>query len=95
MLTTYKARLQGSHIHWTDEQPNSILPNQNFDVLITVLSANDLTSVSAQDRGKRMAACFEKIAQTGGVKGISDPVAWQQEIRQDRQFMKEETDYAD
>lgn len=95
MLATYKARLHGSHIHWMDEQPNAVISDQDIEVLITILTEKKQTSHTTTSLGERMAQCLEKIAQTGGVMGIADPVAWQRELRQDRQLIEDDKTYVD
>jgi hypothetical protein len=95
MLTTYKATLHGSHIHWTNERPNAVITDQDIDVLITILSESDQAHDTSERQGERMAQCLEKIAQTGGITGIADPVAWQRELRQDRQLFYHGNEHAD
>lgn len=56
-------------------------------MLITILSDIGQPTDTTERRGERMAQCLEKIAQTGGIMGIADPVAWQRELRQDRQLI--------
>jgi len=41
-------------------------------------------------RGEAMARCLEKLAKTGGIQGIPEPVAWQRELRKDRAIFPEE-----
>ncbi len=89
MLTTYKARLHGSRIHWIDEQPGTVAADKDIEVLITILSERSPSAETIENRGERMAQCLENIARTGGVKGIEDPVAWQRELRRDRQLIQE------
>ncbi len=38
------------------------------------------------DPGPEMAEILESLAETGGVRGISDPVLWQKETRKDRKL---------
>ena len=95
MLTTYKATLHGSHIHWTDERPNAEITDQDIDVLITILSERGQAPDTTERRGERMAQCLEKIAQTGRITGIADPIAWQRELRQDRQLLYHGNEHAD
>jgi hypothetical protein len=95
MLTTYKATLHGSHIDWTDERPNAVITDQDIEVLITILSEREQAPDTNERRGERMVECLEKIAQTGGITGIADPVAWQRELRQDRQLFYHNNEHAD
>ncbi len=89
MLTTYKARLHGSRVHWIEEQPNAVMADQDIEVLITILSERRQSVETIENRGERMAQCLENIARTGGVRGIDDPVAWQRELRRDRRLIQE------
>jgi len=84
MLDTYKAVLKNNMLEWLDDFPFPEFQNREMEVLITVLYGKNIVSDSRKERGERMAGCLDKIAQTGGIKGISDPVEWQREIRKDR-----------
>ena len=95
MLATYKAKLHGSAIHWIDECPLPVITDQDVDVLITVLSDIHQSVNRGVKHGEQMAQYLEKIAQTGGIAGIADPVAWQRELRQDRPLLYEENDHVD
>ncbi len=95
MLTTYKATIHGSHIRWTDERPLIVTREQEIEVLITVLYEMSQPAEMTEQRGEQMARCLEKIAQTGGITGIADPVAWQRELRQDRRLIAAENEDVD
>jgi len=84
MLDTYKAILKGNHVEWTDDHPVPACQDQEVEVLITVLYEVQTQADLHIQRGERMAQCLEKIARTGGIRGITDPVAWQRDIRKDR-----------
>ncbi len=58
--------------------------NKRVMVLTTMLSEMKALSEWQTQRGKRMAQCLEKIADTGGIQGITDPMEWQREIRKER-----------
>ena len=94
MLDTYKAVMKGDHITWIEDHPLKKIQEQEIEVLITVLYVTRTSGDTQQRRGERMAQCLEKIAQTGGVKGISDPCHWQREIRRDRELYPAEHDTA-
>jgi hypothetical protein len=70
------------------------MTGQDIEVLITVLSDIHPPLKIEEKRGEQMAQCLEKIAQTGGIEGIADPVAWQRELRQDRQLIFKDNTYA-
>jgi len=74
-LQTYRAILQDSQITWLDTPPD--LPAET-EIYVTIAS---LTSKAS--RGQAMAAALEKLAQLNAFEGV-DPIAWQREIRQDR-----------
>ena len=95
MLATYKAKLHGSAVHWIDERPISTITDQDIDVLITVLSDTYQPAKTKGKRGEQMVQYLEKIAQTGRIAGITDPVIWQRELRQDRHLVYEEDDHVD
>jgi len=86
MLDTYKARLKGNQVQWTDDRPIAGFPEQEVEVLITVLSDMPVQQENQAKRGERMAQCLEKLARTGGIVGISDAAEWQREIRKDRRI---------
>ena len=75
MSDTYKARLKGNYVEWTDGQPVTADQDREVDVLITVLYEAQTPLETLTQRGERMAQCLEKIAQIGGIRGIADPVA--------------------
>jgi hypothetical protein len=79
MSSTYKAILKGDRVEWIGEAPDT---NGGIPVQITLLE-QPLESDSAS-RGAAMAAALQKIADSGGIPSIPDPVAWQREMRKDR-----------
>ena len=89
MLDTYKATLKGNYIKWTDDRPFPMLKDQEIEVLITFLDEISKQPAIQVQRGEQMARCLEKIANTGGIVGIADPVEWQREIRKDRHIYPE------
>jgi hypothetical protein len=84
MPHTYKAILKGDRVQWLGDAPDT---NGGVSVQITVVEnppkGNDLVDDAAA-RGAAMAAALQKIADSGGIPAIPDPVAWQREIRKDR-----------
>ena len=77
MPRTYEAVLVGDRLEWSGEAPDQQRP---LRVHVTLLDVEG----SAQARGLDMASALEKLAQVGAFSSIEDPVAWQQEARQDR-----------
>ena len=83
MMTTYKAKLTGTELVWTEDKPQ--LPNGGLsaNVLVTILPQSPAGPTAAELRQRRVAA-LARIAARGGIRSITDPVAWQREMREDR-----------
>ncbi|GAK58888.1 hypothetical protein U27_05863 [Candidatus Vecturithrix granuli] len=90
MLDTYKAILKGNTVIWADDSPVMPLPEQEIEILVTVLVKMKTPDDHHRQRGEKMARCLEKLAKTGEIQGISDPVTWQRELRKDRTIFSEE-----
>ncbi len=83
MLTTYKATLKGNRLEWNEDIPKQITPEKAIAVYVTILDEPvDQTAEVAQ--GERMAAALKQLATMDSLKELNNPVAWQREIRQDR-----------
>jgi hypothetical protein len=83
MLTTLKATVEGDKLHW-QEAPGDALPaNQPVEVLVTILNGQG-DGDSAAAHGRRRVAALQKLVALNGLSGISDPVQWQRELREDR-----------
>lgn len=81
MEPVYKAIVRGDRIEWEDNVPEQIRGQRAVTVLVTVADQPD----TADDtRGRRMAEVLERLAASGGVASITDPLQWQREQRQDR-----------
>ena len=89
MLDTYKAILKGNRVIWADETPVMSLHDQEIEILVTILMNMNMPPLPLRQRGEAMARCLEKLAKTGGIQGIPDPVVWQREIRKDRALFPE------
>ena len=85
MARTYKAILQGDRIEWLDGSPSVAKPTP---VDVTLLE--DKPTETSGQRGREMARALETLAKAGGLSGISDPAAWQREVRQDRSLPRRE-----
>jgi hypothetical protein len=79
MLRTYDAILKDGRLEWNGEAPDQREP---LRVQVTVIPATDPESDA--ERGRRMAAALRKLAEMNAFAEITDPVAWQREIRKDR-----------
>ncbi len=82
MLQTYEAILNGDRLEWSHGGPQSARP---LRVHVTVVEPTlEETPEERAARGKRMGAALRKLAEMNAFKDITDPVAWQREIRKDR-----------
>ena len=79
MLRTYKALLHGDHVEWLDKRPEHTRP---MPVNITPLEDTPLQP--AGERGRVMAEALAALASRGTFAAITDPVAWQREVRHER-----------
>lgn len=77
MIRTYDAVLNGDHVDWTGEAPDTSGPVR---VRVTVL----YEPPGSERRGERMAAALRKLAASDAFADVADPVAWQREVRKDR-----------
>lgn len=79
MLQTYKAILHGDHVEWLEQPPEKPRPVQ---VHITFLE--ETASQAVLERGPAMAEALAALASRSTLAAISDPVAWQRELRSER-----------
>jgi hypothetical protein len=90
MLNTYKAILRGNHLEWDGDAPDHLAPEDEVVVYVTILDEPAVTSAVTQ-QGQRMAAALEQLAAINALPDLTDPVAWEREIRQDRPLPDRET----
>lgn len=83
MLNTYKALLHGNRLEWTSEEPGVLQLERPIPVHVTILE--DEGELGLQ-RGQRMAAALEQLAAMQAFADVIDPVAWEREMRQDREL---------
>ena len=83
MLKTFRATLRGDSLEWEEEVQRLSRDDRPVQVLVTILEEEPI--VQNNERGKRMAAVLEKLAQAQAFAGI-EAVAWQQDVRQDREL---------
>jgi hypothetical protein len=81
MQSTYKAILRGDRIEWEEDVPEQIRGRAVLTVLVTI---PDQPGVADDTRGPRMAEALQRLASSGGVPSITDPLQWQREQREDR-----------
>jgi len=83
MLQTFRATLRGDSLEWEEEVQCLSRDDAGVQVLVTILEEEPMQEKNG--RGQRMAAVLEKLAQAQAFAGI-DPVAWQRDVRQDREL---------
>lgn len=82
MLQTYEAILRDGRLEWSHDAPDT---RHAVRVHVTVVEPTPVeTPEERAARGKRMRELLEKLAETNPFAEITDPVAWQREIRKDR-----------
>jgi hypothetical protein len=79
MLRTYKAILHGDHVEWLDKRPDQTQP-----VPVQITPLEDAPPEAAGERGRVMAEALAALASRGTFAAITDPVAWQREVRHER-----------
>ena len=79
MLRTYKAILHGDHVEWLDKRPEQTQP-----VPVHITPLEDTPLEPAGERGQVMAEALAALASRGTFAAITDPVAWQREVRHER-----------
>lgn len=79
MLRTYKAILHDNQIEWLEQPPEK---SGTVQVYITVL--DEPVPEPLPNRGRVMAEALAELARRGAFADITDPVAWQREVRSER-----------
>ena len=79
MLRTYKAILRDNQVEWLEPPPEK---SGTVQVYITVLE--EPAPEALPKRGQAMAEALAELARRGTFAEITDPVAWQQELRSER-----------
>ena len=86
MSRTYRAILHDDRVEWLEQPPQQADARQ---VRITVL--DESAQESPSDRGRTMAGVLAEIAERGTFATISDPVAWQRDLRAERDLPDRDT----
>lgn len=81
MLRTYKAILHDNQVEWLEQPPEK---SGTVQVYITVLE--EPAPELLPQRGRMMAEALAELARRGTFADITDPVAWQREVRSERVF---------
>ena len=79
MLRTYKAILHDNQVEWLEQRPEQ---SGTVQVYITVLE--EPAPELLPKRGRVMAEALAELARRGTFTEITDPVAWQRELRSER-----------
>ena len=79
MLHTYRAILDDDRVRWLEQRPER---SGTMQVHITILEEG--ARKTPADRGRVMAESLAELAKRGTFAEISDPVAWQRELRSER-----------
>jgi hypothetical protein len=83
MLMSYKAILQNNQLVWTDEQPDLRATATPVEVYVTVVGGQLRPEAEQSRRTALMMAALRQLAQLPE-RSIVDPMAWQREMRRDR-----------
>jgi hypothetical protein len=89
MLITYKAILKGNRLEWTENAPEH-LSEKAVAVHVTILD-EPVALLTSASQGQRMAAALEQLVAANALKELTDPAAWEREIRQDRVLVDRES----
>jgi len=85
-MATYRATLRGDRLEWNDAPP----PELGAPVSVEVIIHTEAPPTLAALRSRRMAAALERLAARGGLKELSDPLAWERAARTDRALPERE-----
>jgi hypothetical protein len=81
MVRLYKALLRGNSLEWIGETPER---SDDYPITVEVTVLEESYPAEARSRGDEMAAILEKLSESKAVSDITDPIAWQRDLRQDR-----------
>jgi len=82
MLPTYRAIIENNQIRWLEEEPEQGQQRTPLKVLITIIDEIPLSAEQAS--GAKAAAVLNRMAARNALAGITAPVVWQREMREDR-----------
>lgn len=83
MATTYDAILRNNQLEWEASSPVAA-PDESLRVKVTVVGAD--VALSEPERQAKIIQALEELASQGWIQGIPDPLAWQREVREDREL---------
>jgi hypothetical protein len=83
MPRTYKAILRGDRVQWLGDAPDT---NGGIPVEVIVVSDTDRRASpdDTEVRRRQVHEALEALAASNPFAEITDPIAWQREIRKDR-----------
>jgi hypothetical protein len=81
---SYRGVLTGRQIEWTSSDIPDIPEGSSVQVVVTVVDPPD--GLTPDERRNRMADILAEIAAGEPFADITDPVAWQREMRRDRKL---------
>jgi len=84
MLQTFEAKLKGNQLEWVDEIPRHVYDYPRSIYVYVTLREKVPVEDSETSRKQHIAEALDKLAAMDAVANITDPVAWQREIREDR-----------
>ena len=87
MPQVYRAILNGDLLNWIGPRPNAEGP-----VMVSITIVTEETPAEKEARRRQVAEALDQLAKMGGIKSISDPMAWQREVRRDRPLPGREED---
>lgn len=90
MLRTYKAILRGNRVEWSTDAPGHLPPEHPIPVHVTLLDEPAVLRANLS-QGQRMAAALEQLSTDHTLAELSDPAAWECEMRGDRPLPGRET----
>ena len=82
MLSTYQAVLRGEVLEWLADKPQNLASERAIPVYVTILE--ERPTLLMTERGLRMAAALEQLAQMQNTFASLDPLQWEREVRQER-----------
>ncbi len=85
MLRTLKATVQGDRIRWLENSEAVFPPSRLVQALITPLE-EPAAAATPDERTQRRLAALKKLASLNAFSHIQEPVAWQREVRADREL---------
>jgi hypothetical protein len=91
MLNTYQAVLRGEVLEWLTDKPQNLGPERAVPVYVTILE-EEVPPVVLTERGLRMAAALEELAQINTAFAALDALHWEREVRQERALPGRDSD---